>query len=396
MFGWEYPPLHVGGLGVACQGLVQGLLKNGIGVTLVLPHPHGQTEEHDVIVPEERRMRTVRVQSTLNPYMTVSEYCRKREVLSKEAQQLYGDDLPQAVARFARMSIELTRHTKPDIVHCHDWMTYGAGIRAARHHDRPLVAHIHATELDRTHFRPDERIFELERQGFKAADQIIAVSRYTRSILVEHYGIDPGKIVVVHNGLSEEHLRPVAHTHSLRGSARGPMVLFLGRVTLQKGPIQFLKMANIVRENRPEVQFVMAGEGDMLDEVIQNARELGMQENITFTGRVTSAEARHLYATADCFVMPSLSEPFGLVALEAISHGTPVVISRQSGVSEVVSHGFNVDFWDTETMADCVLTILREQPLAEQLRTEAQRSVRHLRWDRQAQHVCSLYQDLIT
>ncbi|NQT94336.1 MAG: glycosyltransferase family 4 protein [Lentisphaerae bacterium] len=341
-------------------------------------------------------METVRVQSMLDPYMTVCEYCRKTDALSKEEQELYGNDLPQAVTNFARVSIELTRHTNPDVVHCHDWMTYGAGVRAAHHHDKPLVAHIHATELDRTNFRPDEWIFELERQGLEAADQIIAVSKYTRSILAEHYGIDPGKIVVVHNGLSEEHLRPTGYTRSLYGPGQVPMVLFLGRVTLQKGPIQFLKMAIAVRELRPDVQFVMAGEGDMLDEVIQKADELGMRESITFTGRVTSAEARHLYATADCFVMPSLSEPFGLVALEAISHGTPVVISKQSGVSEVVSHVFKVDSWDTETMADCVLTILREKPLAQQLRTEAQRSVRHLCWDRQAQHVRSIYESLIT
>ncbi|MDD5469697.1 MAG: glycosyltransferase family 4 protein [Candidatus Peribacteraceae bacterium] len=395
MFGWEYPPLHLGGLGVACQGLVQGLLKNGVHVTLVLPHPHAQSEEHDVISPKEHRIRTVKVQSMLNPYMTTDQYFRQINAVSKEMQQVYGSDLPQAVTHFAEVSVELTKHTSPDVVHCHDWMTYGAGIRAAKHHRKPLITHIHATELDRTHFHPDEWIYGLERQGFQAADRIVAVSNYTKNILVEHYGIDPAKIMVVHNGSSEEHLRAPQKLTSLCGRKHAPMVLFLGRLTLQKGPIQFLEMADKVRRFRPDTQFIMAGEGGMMEEIVQKVRELNLQENVALAGKVSSAEARKLYRKADCFVMPSLSEPFGLVALEAIAHGTPVVISKQSGVSEVVGHGFKVDFWDTEKMADCVLTILREQPLANQLRTAAPRSLQYLRWENQAKHVRSIYEKLI-
>ncbi len=397
MFGWEYPPLHLGGLGVACHGLVSGLLRNGVQVTLVLPHPHTHSEEHDVRCPKEQRAQTIRIRSMLSPYMTVDQYFRKITAVSKEMQQVYGEDLPAAVMHFAETSVELTRDTNPDVVHCHDWMTYGAGARAAKYHGKPLVAHIHATELDRTHFHPNEWIYAQERTGFEAADRIIAVSQYTKNILVEHYGIDPYKICVVHNGSSEEHLRPARHSAVVLPwrKQQAPMVLFLGRLTLQKGPIQFLEMAAKVHALRPEVQFVVAGEGNMLDEMVAKARELSLGENVAFLGKVNSAQARKLYASADCFVMPSLSEPFGLVALEAIAHGAPVVISKQSGVSEVVGHGFKVDFWDTEKMADCVLTILREEPLALQLKSEAPRSLHHLRWENQAHHVRSLYEQLI-
>ena len=174
------------------------------------------------------------------------------------------------------------------------------------------------------------------------------------------------------------------------------MVLFLGRLTIQKGPWHFLEMAAKVHAHRPEVQFVMAGDGGMLEELIHRACELGLQDAIVFTGKVQGKEVTHLYRQADCFVMPSVSEPFGLVALEAIAQGTPVVLSKQSGVGEVVGHAFKVDFWDTDKMADCVLTILREEPLAAQLKSEAPRVLQTLTWQNQADHVKSIYRDLMT
>jgi glycosyltransferase involved in cell wall biosynthesis len=395
MFGWEYPPLHLGGLGVACQGLVQGLLRNDVKVTLVLPHPHAQSPDHDVLCASECDAHTVHVPSMLSPYVTTDQYFHQITAVSKEMQQVYGHDLPEAVEHFTQASVDLTKNVTPDVVHCHDWMTYGAGTKAARHHSKPLVAHIHATELDRTNFQPNQWIYEQERMGFHAADRIIAVSQFTKNILTKHYGIHPDKIRVVHNGSNE-----AGQAHSTLSSisshgAHVPMVLFLGRLTLQKGPIQFLEMAEKVHQYRPEVQFVVAGEGNMLGEMVEKTKQLALERNVTFLGRVDSSEAHRLYSSADCFVMPSLSEPFGLVALEAIFHGTPVVISKQSGVSEVVGHGFKVDFWDTDKMADCVLTVLREQPLAMQLRSQASQSLAYLRWERQAGIVRSVYQELL-
>jgi glycogen synthase len=394
MFGWEYPPLHSGGLGVACQGMVRGLLKHGVQITLVLP-VEVKDEEHSIAVrsPDQKRSMEIRtVASILQPYDTTSAYeARLRQTMDGNAilQSLYGPDLGQAVQRFSEMSVEMTRDVNPDVIHCHDWMTYEAGIHAANHHDKPLIAHIHATELDRTDFKPDPWIAERERQGLIAADKVIAVSHYTKSLLVTHYGIAADKIAVVHNG----HDAPKNIQH-VKIQDRIPLVLFVGRLTVQKNPVQFLESAKIVRQHIPDAQFVMAGDGPMLEELVSRACAMGLGDCMIFTGKASRKEVEALYAKASCFVMPSLSEPFGLVALEAIGHGVPVVLSKQSGASEVIDHSFTVDFWDTAKMADCIVTILREQPLAHQLSVEAPRILDRLTWKNQAELIQSLYRTL--
>lgn len=397
MFGWEYPPRHLGGLGVACQGLVRGLLSNNVKVTMVLPFAADGSEDGiDVLYPQEKHIRHIRIPSTLLPYDSPELYAQRIHAIPRETMQIYGEDLGHAVHMFTETSVELTKDLNPDVVHAHDWMTYEAGLRSARHHNKPLVAHIHATELDRTHFHPDEWIYHRERWGFKQADHIIAVSNYTKNILVQHYGIAPEKISVVHNGNGETRQGADEPTHTLSSTRKkNPMVLFLGRLAIQKGPLHFLEMASMVHTFRPDVQFVIAGDGHMLPSLVDQAVKLGLQDCIVFAGKVSSAEARKLYTQADCFVMPSLSEPFGLVALEAIAHDTPVILSRQSGASEVISHAFKVDFWDTEKMADCVLTILRETPLAAQLISEAPRVLQRLTWENQAGKVLSIYRNLL-
>lgn len=397
MFGWEYPPLHLGGLGVACQGLVQGLLRNGVKITLVLPHTNKNAErEVTVLTTGNSSAATLSVPSMLQPYDTHGSYDIRAGNISREDCDIYGGDIAGAIEKYTAASVDISKNLAPSVVHCHDWMTYGAGVRAAQYHRVPLVAHIHATELDRTNFHPNRWIYGFEKRGFEAANRIIAVSRYTKNVLTEHYGIAPDKIAVVHNGTSE-HLTPQADfgMHSRHGKKDHPMVLFLGRLVLQKGPKQFLDMAKIIHRKHPEVQFCVAGDGDMLPEMVTYAIDQGLSQCVLFTGKVGSREVSELYNRAACFVMPSLSEPFGLVALEAAAHGTPVVLSKQSGVREVLDHSFQVDFWDTEKMADCVLTILREKPLALQLRSEASRAVTHLTWQHQAEVVRSIYENLI-
>jgi glycogen synthase len=398
MFGWEYPPNHSGGLGVACQGIVRGLLRNGVQVTLVLPHNVVEREEHlCVLSPSEDLCSVVTVPSLLDPYDDLITFEERVHTASipREMNHLYGPDLGQAVENFTALSVAMTKDVAADVVHCHDWMTYEAGIRASRYHGKPLVAHIHATEFDRTDFHPNEWIAGRERHGLLAADKIIAVSQYTKNILTSHYGIPPGKIAVVHNGHDQA---PVASGHTLlsrRISGKHPLVLFLGRLTVQKNPCQFLEVARRIRDRRPDVQFVMAGDGPMLSLLIDRACELGLSDSVIFTGKVHGREVQALYRAADCFVMPSLSEPFGLVALEAIAHGTPVVVSKQSGVAEILDHAFKVDYWDADLMADCILTILREEPLASQLRSEAPRVLRKLTWKNQAQRVEAIYRGII-
>ncbi len=398
MFGWEYPPHHSGGLGVACQGLVRGLTQNGVQVTLVLPHNHASEEQNlSVRFPTDSVWNSILVQSALQPYDNVDEYALRLELshLPRETAALYGPDLGQAVENYTSMAIEMTRDISPDVVHSHDWMTFEAGRRAANYHGKPLITHIHATELDRTNFGPNQWIMERERLGMLAADRIIAVSQYTKNILVEHYGIPADKIAVVHNGHQQSYIETRGPSSLTDHATRRPLVLFLGRMTIQKNPHSFLDVARKINDINPDVEFVMAGDGGMLPELIERACSLGLSDNVLFTGKVAGREIDQLYRKADCFVMPSLSEPFGLVALEAISHGTPVVLSKQSGVAEVVEHAYKVDFWDSDKMADCILTILREQPLAEQLRAEAPRVLQRLTWKNQANKVSSIYQDLI-
>ncbi len=392
MFGWEYPPHHSGGLGVACEGLVKGMLHNGMQVSLVLPM--GATGE--IINGDPHASHTViQVPSLLLPYDTVETYATRVSTISAGMKDLYGPNMGEAVVRYAERGAEVTAHLEPDIVHTHDWMTYGAGITAAKHHGVPHVAHIHATELDRTNFQPHPWIFEREMHGLRSADRIIAVSNYTKNLIVQHYGIPADKISVVHNG-HHVHDQILPSPVAQLGSNKPPMVLFLGRLTVQKNPWQFLEIASVIHTLRPDVQFVMAGEGGMLPELLDRTCALGLQDCMLFTGKVNRREADALYRNASCFVMPSLSEPFGLVALEAIGHGVPVVVSKQSGVSEVLDHAFAVDYWDTGKMADCIMTILREHVLSQQLRIEAPRVLKRLTWHNQAKLIRDIYHHLLS
>lgn len=421
MFGWEYPPLHAGGLGVACQGLVRGLVKNGVNVTLVLPmdlqnHPEAHMLRGPANLTPHANTRDASdasfrfVPSALQPYEGFAEYANRMETNGAGRHQsiahLYGPDLGEAVWRYAEHSVAMTKDLHPDVIHCHDWMTYEAGIRAAHYHRVPLVMHIHATEFDRTQGHPNTWIVEQERNGFLLADRIIAVSNYTKNVLIQQYGINPHKISVVYNGHDETLEAPTnafptprahrIHAKTTTKKTHRPTVLFLGRMTTQKNPTMFLDVAKIVVTAEPNVQFVMAGDGGMLTELIEYACGISLNDHVIFTGKVGKKEAEHLYREADCFVMPSVSEPFGLVALEAIAQGTPVILSRQSGAAEVIDHAFKVDFWDKDKMADCILTILREKPLADQLRTEAKGILKRLSWKNQAGEVASLYKRILS
>ncbi len=397
MFGWEYPPANCGGLGVACQGIVRGLLHHGVEVTLVLPHDVAKEDGVTILSPSsmtESGEMLLKIPSALLPYDSFSSYALRVGIDGSEEgiDQLYGSNLGEEVERFTAMAVDLTRHVHADVVHTHDWMTIEAGVRAAKHHDKPLVAHVHATELDRTEFKPNPWIMKREIAGLKKADRVIAVSGYTRDLLVKEYGIRFDKISVLHNGS----LGPVCHAAKRDTSKhRAPLVLFLGRLTVQKGVQYFIKAAKRVHEVDPRVRFVVAGEGYLLPELVNQCCQIGLADSMIFAGRVTSDEAKKLYEQADCFVMPSVSEPFGLVALEAITHGAPVVLSRQSGAAEVVHNALLVDFWDTDKMADCILSLIRDPALAAEMRTQTPRILTNLTWQKQAGTILSIYQNLI-
>jgi len=398
MFGWEYPPAHLGGLGVACQGIVRGLLHHGATVTLVLPHSAGEEAGVQIVSPMSSAASgaaTVHVPSALQPYDGHASYTARLQDCDLEdggIKQLYGHNLGEEVQRFTDIAVSMTRHIHPDVVHTHDWMTLEAGVQASKFHRKPLVAHVHATELDRTEFHPNPWIFQREIVGLRKADHVLAVSQYTRGLLMREYGISGDKITVLHNGSHDAlpQKRP-----SDAQNCRHPLVLFLGRLTVQKGAVHFIDAARKVADQSPQARFVIAGEGYLLPQLIAQACRVGLQDRMIFAGRVTSEEAKKLYAKADCFVMPSVSEPFGLVALEAITHGAPVVLSKQSGAAEVIHNAMHVDFWDTDKMADCILTVLREQPLRAEMRVQTPRILSNLTWARQGKKIISVYDNLI-
>jgi glycosyltransferase involved in cell wall biosynthesis len=400
MYGWEFPPCNSGGLGVACQGIVGGLHENGHKVFLVLPHV---TEGMAGAGPESlellashasgETLEGIAIPSMLySPYTNPAEYeafLKKNSSLREgDVKSLYGMNLMDEVARFAAQGAAYAKKTPHDIIHTHDWLTAEAGIQASRLSEKPHVMHVHATEFDRSGDNPNQQVYDLERRGMEQADRVIAVSDFTRQMLVKHYGIPAHKIDVVHNAV-----KPEARCHLARQSLgkKDKIVLFLGRMTMQKGPDYFLKMAKKVLEYRPDVKFVMAGNGDMMEQVIHMAVGLGIEKNILFAGFLKGEEVARAYASADLYVMPSVSEPFGIAPLEAIRNGAPVLISRQSGVSEVIKSALKTDFWDIDDMADKVIAVLDHAPLHDTLRDHGFHEVERFSWKDRARDIAEVY-----
>jgi len=304
----------------------------------------------------------------------------------------YGPNLMSEVARFAIVATEIARTRAFDVVHCHDWMTLPAGLAAARAARKPLVFHVHACEYDRSGENVNERVRDLEQLGLDAADRIVCVSHYMADMLRRHYRVAAGKIRVAHNAVT--HKDQVA-TLQVQRTIEEPIVLFLGRVTFQKGPDYFLAAAARVVKIEPRVKFVMSGSGDMLPVMIERAARLGLARHVHFTGFLKGADVERMYAMADIYVMPSVSEPFGITPLEAMKLDTPVVLSRQSGVSEVLRNALKVDFWDVDDIANKILALLRYPALVEQLTSEGREEISRLRWEHPASVVRDVYRELV-
>ena len=298
------------------------------------------------------------------------------EELSRGDQQ-YGSDLFGDANRYARVVAALSVRMDFDVVHAHDWLAYPAGLAVKAVSGKPLVAHVHATEFDRSGHSINQQVYEIERAGMAGADRVIAVSNLTRAIAMNRYGADPEKIDVVYNGV-ESSSQPDAGS---KIASDDKIVLFLGRITMQKGPEYFVRAAKRVLEKVKRVKFVVAGSGDMAARMIEEAAHLGIGQHLLFTGFLRGRDVDRVYRMADCYVMPSVSEPFGIAALEAIQRDVPVIISKQSGVSEVLTHALKVDFWDTDEMANKIVAVLRHPPLSQTLREHGAFEVRRLTWD---------------
>jgi glycosyltransferase involved in cell wall biosynthesis len=342
-----------------------------IGSNLI---PYVGPEEFEKMVQEDTVKRTSETQSVFSDRYQFSGK--------------YGANLMQEVSRYAIVASVIAQQMTYDVIHAHDWLTYAAGIAAKKVSGKPLVVHVHATEFDRSGENVNQTVYELERQGMEEADLVITVSNLTRQIVIERYGINPDKVITVHNAV-EPPERP--EMNDVTKHVREKVVTFLGRVTFQKGPDYFIEAANKVLKKDPNVRFVMAGSGDLLNKMIRRAAQLHIATKFHFTGFLSGTEVDTMFAMSDVYVMPSVSEPFGISPLEAMRSNVPVVISKQSGVSEVLKHALKVDFWDIDALADAIYGLLHYEGLKKMFVKYGKEEVDNLKWDNAAAKVIEVY-----
>lgn len=425
MFGWEFPPHIAGGLGTACYGIVKGLAYNGVETMFVMPSASGDEDKSaaDIInasdVPVEitdtmnvddflDKVQFVHIGTNMVPYLdpeefhTLVEEDRKRQVRdftvnyghTYKFSGKYGSNLMEEVARYAMVggTIAMTHKDEFDVIHAHDWLTYNAGIAAQRLSGKPLVVHVHATSFDRSSDNNiDTRVYEIEKRGMEAADKVITVSDLTRNIVITKYGIDPAKVVTVHNAVDFSGRSEV----KVEKGVKDKVVTFLGRITFQKGPEYFIEAAAKVLKRCDNVRFVMAGSGDMMNRSIRQVARLGISDRFHFTGFLRGNEVQKMFALSDVYVMPSVSEPFGISPLEAMRSGVPSVISRQSGAAEVLKYAFKVDFWDVDAMADEIYALLQYPALSQFASKFGYDEVNTLKWNNAAAKIKSVYESVV-
>ena len=424
MLGWEFPPFISGGLGTACYGLTKAMDQLDVEVIFCLPKmvesqyathvklldPDSQTSVSSFRSTELKNVTFRSITSPLQPYSTPNTYKQQLEETLKQKKALFGNsnalenllsgmdyhgDMYAEVHRYAAIAANLAKNEQFEVVHAHDWMTFLAGIAVATVSRRPLIVHVHSTEFDRSGEHVNQIIYDIEREGMHAADKVITVSNFTRNIIISRYGVDEAKIEVVHNGV-ERNGDGNANNAALAGAGikkDEKIVLFLGRITMQKGPEYFLHAAKKVLEVMDDVKFVMAGSGDLMHRAIEMAAELGIGQKVLFTGFLRGEDVQKIYKMADLFVMPSVSEPFGIVPLEALGNDVPVIISKQSGVSEVLTHALKVDFWDTDEIANKIVAVLKYPSLGMTLRDYGNFEVRKLRWKNSDEKCLRIYEE---
>ena len=430
MFGWEFPPHIAGGLGTACYGMTRGLARNDVEVIFVMPKASGDEDERFVKVVNAsdvearysnstiegaddimRKISFIHIDSNMVPYISPEEWDTYREEYERTGKKFweregdswtqrytfsgkYGANLMEEVARYAVVAAEVARQLEGqfDVIHAHDWLTYFAGIAAKRVSGKPLVVHMHATSFDRSSSdNIDTRVYEIERAGMAAADRVIAVSNLTRNIVIEKYNIPAEKVVTVHNAVrfaEKENELPE------RG-VDDKIITFLGRITFQKGPDYFVEAAAKVLKRVPNVRFVMAGSGDMMNHVIRRVARLGIADRFHFTGFLKGDDVHKMFQLSDVYIMPSVSEPFGISPLEAMRANVPSIISKQSGVAEVLDYAVKVDYWDVDAMADAIYGFVKYPALAKMFSEKGLEEVTGLKWNNAAAKIKAVYEDAI-
>ena len=414
MFGWEFPPRMSGGLGTACFGMTTALAGLGHQITFVLPQPGEASvapfldivSASDYPAADRRKGEPAPIQqpairpvpSLLSPYLTGESY---REMYLSEGKRfperrgVYGPDLIAEVTRYGLAGSAIAGDIAFDIIHAHDWMTVPAALNARRISGKPLILHIHSLEYDRSGDNVNPAIQAIEREGLDRADRIIAVSHRTRRMIEELYGIDPGKIAVVYNAVTRAEAGRIYRVERRGTPRRDRTVLYLGRITFQKGPDYFIEAAALVLKALPEARFVMAGAGDMMGQMIELVGSRGIGNRFHFTGFLQGEEIERIFSLSDLYVMPSVSEPFGISPLEAMLYDVPVIISRQSGVAEILKHALKVDFWDVRDIASKIIAVLKYPALAGEMTQKAQEELRKIRWETAAERIAEIYRHVI-
>ncbi|MDR2653091.1 MAG: glycosyltransferase family 4 protein [Prevotellaceae bacterium] len=417
MFGWEFPPHISGGLGTACYGLTKGLVKNNTEILFVVPKAYGDEDTSAARFVNASDVETVgtqveleklwgnisfiQIDSNLVPYVDEKEFnlCASIDTVEKrkgifrhkyDFSGKYGANLMEEVARYALVAATIAENNTFDVIHAHDWLTYAAGIMAKRVSNKPLVVHVHATEFDRTGENVNPNVFNIEKQGMEQADKVITVSNLTRNIVISKYGINPDKVETVHNAVDFQGREEI----EIERNVNDKIITFLGRITYQKGPEYFIEAACKVLERCQNVRFVMAGSGDMMKKMVRRVAKLGMATRFHFTGFLKGDEVQQMFSLSDVYVMPSVSEPFGISPLEAMRSNIPVIISKQSGVSEVLKYAIKVDFWDVDAMADLMYGLVTYPSLSKFFVRNGQAEVNSLKWENAATKIRKIYEQV--
>lgn len=421
MFGWEFPPHITGGLGTACFGLTRALARQKVDVLFVVPRAYGDEDTSsvkllnasDVTVDLEeselheywKRIQFMEVASGIIPYVGPEEYSSEHVKNLKEEFKTnhffsknytfsgkYGHNLMFEVSRYAMIASGIAATNQFDVIHAHDWLTYPAGIAAKEVSQKPLVVHVHATEFDRSGENINQAVYDIEREGMEKADLVVTVSNLTRQIVIEKYGINPAKVHTVYNGADAFKSSPYEKVNKPYPEK---IVTFLGRITYQKGPDYFVEVARKILQYDNNVRFVMAGSGDMLNRMIRTVAHYRMGDRFHFAGFLKGEEVDKMFAYSDVYVMPSVSEPFGISPLEALRSSVPLVISKQSGVSEILNHALKVDFWDIDAMANAIYGLLHYDALSSMFIHHGKMEVDQLKWDNSAYVLNNLYHQIV-
>ncbi|MGL5228060.1 MAG: glycosyltransferase family 4 protein [Bacteroidales bacterium] len=414
MFGWEFPPHILGGLGTASYGLTKGMVECGdMDITFVIPKPWGDEDKSFAKIVGANCTPVVWKDVTYQYVEKRIGYCTDPQTYFDMRNHIYADfsymhtndlgciefsgrypeNLLEEINNYSIVAGVIARTESFDIIHSHDWLTYPAGIHAKKVTGKPLVIHVHATDFDRSRGNVNPKVFAIEKDGMNYADHIITVSDLTRRTVIEKYGINPSKVTTVHNAV--EPISPQIEALKPERNTNDKVVTFLGRITMQKGPEYFVEAAAKVLKRTKGVRFVMAGSGDKMEEMIQLAADRDIADKFHFTGFLKGMQVYEMLKSSDVYIMPSVSEPFGISPLEAMQVGVPSIISKQSGCAEILNNVIKTDYWDIDSMADAIYSIVTYPAMYEHLRIEGKNEVDQIVWTKAGQKVIDIYNNIL-